>query len=139
MKQNKMELPSSIDKCLYFTRRELDNNGSIIAWVLKKKCQKCGKAVMGKPVEAGKVKIRAKEYVCPNCSHTETKEEHEASCTLNVKYKCPYCGNEGETTTEYKRKNFNVIPSYVFECQKCNKKIGITKKMKEGKKFSEGD
>lgn len=126
-----MELPNSTEECLYFTRRDLGDNGSVIAWVLKKKCPKCQKALMGKPVEKGKVKIRAKEYVCPECGHKEGKAEHEESCMVNVKYKCPHCGFEGEATTEFKRKTFQGIPSYVFECQKCHEKIGITKKMKE--------
>ena len=127
-------MPESMDDCLYFTRRDLDNDGSIIAWVRKKKCPECGKADVGKPVEKGKVKIRAKEYVCPECGYTKEKEEYEESCTVNVIYKCPYCGNEGETTTPYKMKTFEGVKSYVFECQKCGKKIGITKKMKKSKK-----
>ena len=50
---------------------------------------------MGKPVEKGKVKIRAEKYVCPACSYIEGKTEHEESLELQAKYTCPYCGKEG--------------------------------------------
>jgi predicted RNA-binding Zn-ribbon protein involved in translation (DUF1610 family) len=126
--------PESMDSILYFTNRTLDNNGRAMAWVYKADCPKCGRAKMGKPAEDGKVKIRAKEYVCPECGHTEEKAEHEQKLTLEIKYTCPYCGFSGETTTEYKRKSFEGVPSYVFTCGKCGKKIAITKKMKKGKK-----
>jgi len=122
--------PESLDECVYFTNRTLEPGGHARAWVYKIDCPECGKAKMGKPVEKGKVKIRAKEYVCPNCGHKEEKPEHEGKLTVEVKYKCPHCGNEGEATTPYKRKTFNGVPSYVFECGACHKKIGITKKMK---------
>ncbi len=135
-----LRMPESTDECLYFTRRELDNEGSVFAWVYKKDCPECGKAKMGKPVEGGKVKIRATEYVCPECGHTEEKKAHEESCMLDVVYKCPKCGNEGETTTPYVRKKvqlFNeetqkkkVADAFVVNCEKCNEKIVITKKMK---------
>jgi predicted RNA-binding Zn-ribbon protein involved in translation (DUF1610 family) len=86
---------------------------------------------MGKPVEGGKVKIRAKEYKCPECGFTEEKTAHEESCTLEVMYTCPYCKHEGEAATEYKKKLFEGMKAYVFSCGKCGKKIGITKKMKD--------
>lgn len=107
----------------------------LIAWVFKKQCPKCKKGLMAKPRDekTGKPKIRAAEYVCENCGYAEEKKAHEESLIVNVQYKCPYCGDEGEATTPYKRKNFEGIPSYVFECQKCRKKIAITKKMKEKK------
>jgi len=128
-----LKKPESMDECLYFTNRTIGENGSIIAWAFKKECPKCHKAKMGKPIENGKKKIRAKEYVCPECGYTEKKEAHEQSLFLNVEYTCPYCGFEGETTIEYKRKNFQGIPAFVFICEKCGKKIGITKKMKSKK------
>jgi len=129
------ELPNSMDECLYFTRRTLDNDGKIIAWVEKKECSECGKAKMGKPVgDNGKVKIRAKEYVCPGCGFKQDKKEHEESCEVKIIYTCPHCGNQGEITAPYVRKSFEGVKAVVFECQKCNKKIGITKKMAEGKK-----
>jgi predicted RNA-binding Zn-ribbon protein involved in translation (DUF1610 family) len=126
--------PESMDEVIYFTNRTIDNDGKIKAWVYKADCPKCGKAKMGKPVEKGKVKIRAKEYVCPECGYTEEKKEHEDKLTVEIKYTCPYCGDEGEATTEYIRKTFEGVPSHVFECVACGKKIGITKKMKKAKK-----
>jgi len=126
--------PESLDSCVYFTRRSLENDGKIMAWVYKTDCPKCGKAKMGKPVDKGKVKIRAKEYVCPECGNTEPKEEHEPKLTVEIKYTCPSCGDVGEATTYYKRKTFEGVPSYVFVCNNCGKKIGITKKMKKSKK-----
>ncbi|PIN87293.1 hypothetical protein COV19_00215 [Candidatus Woesearchaeota archaeon CG10_big_fil_rev_8_21_14_0_10_44_13] len=132
-----LKLPGSINECVYFTRRTFGegNNGKIMAWVYKMDCPKCRKAKMGKPKdETGHKKIRAKIYVCPECAYTESKEVHEPKLTVEVKYACPFCGNVGEATTPYKRKSFEGVPSYVFECGKCKKKIGITKKMKAGKK-----
>ncbi len=127
-----LRFPDSMDECLYFTRRK-DDNSHIIAWVFKKQCPKCKKGLMGKPkdIKTGKPKIRAAEYACDKCGYSEEKKAHEDSLLVNIQYKCRYCGNEGETTTEFKRKSFDGIPSYVFECGKCKKKIGITKKMKE--------
>ncbi|MCX8147411.1 MAG: hypothetical protein N3D84_03010 [Candidatus Woesearchaeota archaeon] len=134
-----LKIPDSMEECVYFTNRTLENNGKAMAWAYRIKCPKCGKAKMGKPVEKGKVKIRAKEYVCPACGFTESKEEHEKKLKLEIIYACPYCGNKGEATTEYKRKMFDGVPAYVFACEKCGKKIGITKKMKKGKSTAEED
>lgn len=125
--------PESMGELIYFTNRKIDN-GKIKAWVYRKECPKCHKVKMGKPVEKGKVKTRAPEYVCPECGYREEKEEYEDSLTVEVKYTCPYCGNEGEATTEYKKKSFEGVQAYVFTCEKCGKKIGITKKMKKTKK-----
>jgi predicted RNA-binding Zn-ribbon protein involved in translation (DUF1610 family) len=125
--------PENMDELVYFTNRTLENNGKIKAWVYKIDCPKCKKEKMGKPVEKGKVKIRAKEYVCNSCKYLEQQKEHEDKLTVEVIYTCPYCGFSGEATTEYKRKTFMGVPSYVFKCGKCNEKIGITKKMKTKK------
>ena len=90
---------------------------------------------MGKPQKkGGKIDKKASYYICNSCSYQESNEQVENSLVLNVDYKCPHCGNEGEATSEYKRKSFEGVSSFVFECQKCKKKIGITKKMKETKK-----
>lgn len=126
--------PGSMDECFYFTRRTMGEKGKAVAWVYRRECPKCGKAKMGKPAEGGKVKVRAKEYVCPACGYTVSKEEYEPTLTMEIKYVCPYCGNAGEATTQYSKKTFEGVPSYVFACGKCGKKIGITKKMKAAKK-----
>jgi predicted RNA-binding Zn-ribbon protein involved in translation (DUF1610 family) len=135
-----LKQPGSIEECLYFTRRDLANNGNLFAWVYKKMCPKCGKAKMGKPVEKGKVKIRAEFYVCPNCNFTEQEIPHEESCMIEVVYKCPKCGFEGEATAPYKRKKIKMfddekmknvtVDAFPFECSKCHERILITKKLK---------
>lgn len=126
-------MPNSMDECVYFTRRD-DEIAKIVAWAKKVPCLKCKKGMMGKPVEKGKVKIRATEYVCPECGHTEEKKEHEKQLTVEVIYTCKACGHSGDATTEYKRKAWNGVPSFVFVCDGCKAKIGITKKMKAPKK-----
>ena len=125
-------MPNSVEECVYFTNRSIDS-GKVIAWVYRKECPKCHKAKMGKPVEKGKIKIRATEYVCPECGFTEQKKEHEESLHLEIQYTCPFCGKSGEATTPYIRKTYQGIKSYVFECEFCNEKIAITKKMKKKK------
>lgn len=130
-------LPTSMDQLLYHSNRtiELDGKpGKVRGWVYKVDCPECGKAKMGKPVEKGKVKIRATEYVCPECGHTEEKKEHEDKLTLEAVYTCPFCGKEGEATTEYKLKSWRGVKAYVILCEHCKGKIGVTKKMKEPKK-----
>ena len=127
--------PESMGDLIYFTNRTLEGGkGKIKAWVYKKMCPKCNKEKMGKPVEDGKVKIRAKEYVCPSCGFTEEKVAHEESLNLEAKYLCPSCGKEGEGTAPYKRKSFMGVKAYVVECVNCKAKLPVTKKMKEVKK-----
>ncbi len=130
-------MPESMDECIYFTRRKFDaNNGKIIAWVNKKVCPKCSKAKMGKPInpKTGRPKIRADIYECPLCGFSEPKDEHEESLMVEVIYTCPYCGYSGEAITPYKRKTWEGVKAYVFECGGCGRKIGITKKMAASKK-----
>lgn len=123
-----------MEECVYFTNRIIDS-GRAMAWVFKKQCPKCRKGIMGKPQKKnGKSDKKAEHYVCNSCGYKESNEQVENDLVLNVEYKCPHCGNEDETTTEYKRKTFEGVPSYIFECQKCRKKIGLTKKLKESKK-----
>ena len=129
-----LKKPESVEECVYFTNRIIDS-GRAMAWVSRKQCPKCKKGIMGKPQKkGGKIDKKADHYVCYSCGYQESSEQFENSLAINVEYKCPHCGNEGETTSEYKRKRFEGVPSYVFECQKCNRKIGLTKKLKSTKK-----
>ena len=131
MKKMTLKVPESMTECLYFT-----NRGEILAWAYKKDCPKCKKAKMGKPVDpkTGKVKIRSKEYVCPECGYTEEKKEHEESLTLESVYTCPKCDKKGESTAPFVRKKYKGIPAFVIECQHCKEIIPLTKKLKEPKK-----
>ncbi|MEW6063204.1 MAG: hypothetical protein AB1571_02425 [Nanoarchaeota archaeon] len=132
--------PESMDECIYFTNRTT-RDGSVKCWVFKEKCLKCGNGLMSKPVEKGKVKIRAKEYLCPECKYTVPAKEYEESLTANIKYKCPYCRYEGETQIPFKRKKVQIhdeeeqkkkkIDALKFQCAKCGKDIYITKKLRE--------
>ncbi len=133
--------PESIEECVYFTRR-LIGEGKVVAWVFKAKCKKCGEGLMGKPKDpkTGKPKIRATEYVCPSCGNVEEKKEYEERLTVNIKYKCPHCSFEGEIQIPFKRKKVSRINEETgkresvdalrFQCNKCEKNIDITKKMK---------
>lgn len=123
------KIPNSMDECLYFTNRTI-GAGKIIAWVYRKQCPKCKKAVMGKPIVKGKVKSRAQEYQCPTCKYAEDKETHEARVKIEAQYICPKCHKAGESTGEYKRKKVQGTQSYVIICQHCGEKILLTKKLK---------
>jgi len=129
-----LKFPESMDDCIYFTRRK-DDKSKIIAWCAKVTCPKCKKGLMGKPKnpKTGRPKIRALEYACDACGYTEEKADHEKNLTISVQYTCPFCQNEGEATTQFKRKSWNGMKAYIFECGGCGKKIGITKRMKEKK------
>jgi uncharacterized CHY-type Zn-finger protein len=121
-----------MEELIYFTQRQV-GKGNARAWVYKGPCPKCGKGLMGKPVDekTGKVKIRAKEYVCPECSYTVEKKAYEETLECEIKYTCPECGNDGEAKVPFKRKTFQGMKAVVFQCGKCKAKIPITKKMKE--------
>ncbi len=133
-----LKMPESMDECVYFTRR---SKPQVVAWVFREKCPKCKKALMGKPKDAsGKVKIRAKEYVCPECGHAIEKSAYEDTLTASIQYTCPKCGFSGEHQMPFKRKKIRIFDeeegkevmadALVFNCQKCNEKIAVTKKMK---------
>ena len=136
-----LRFPESAEECVYLTRRTI-KDGKVVAWVFKETCPKCKKAKMGKPKDekTGKVKIRAKEYVCPECGHTVEKKAYEETLTCNIEYTCPHCGNKGELQVPFKRKKVQVfdeeaqkkksMDAVKFQCQKCGKDILITKKMK---------
>lgn len=133
--------PKSMDECVYFTNRVLDK-GKIRCWVLREKCPQCSKGLMGKPKDSktGKIQIRAKEFKCPQCSYSLLEQEYEETLTANVQYTCRYCEYNGEIQVPFKRKKVQMIneetgtkkaiESLRFQCQKCNKNLDITKKMK---------
>ncbi len=124
--------PTNAEECVYLTNRYLGEKGMVRCWVFRENCTKCGKALMGKPRDSkGKVKIRAKEYVCPECGYTVEKAAYESTLTANVAYTCPKCEHASETQIPFKRKKVDGVDSLLFSCQKCNEKIYITKKMKE--------
>lgn len=127
-----LKQPENMDELVYWTKRAI-GDGSVKAWVFKELCPKCKKSLMGKPKDpkTGKVKIRSKEYVCESCNYTVEKKEYEETLQVNIDYKCPECGNEGEIRVPFKRKMVKGTPSIVFPCEKCNAKIIITKKMKK--------
>ena len=135
-----MREPKSMGECIYYTIRD-ERGIRIKCWVFKEMCPECGKGLMGKPRDSktGKLKIRSKEYVCPECGFTIEKQEHEDTLTVSIQYGCD-CGYKGEIQIPFKRKNIQrvdeetgkkkSVPALVFECEKCGKKHAITKKMK---------
>ena len=128
-----LRFPNGMDECVYFTRRNSDN-GKAIAWAFREKCRKCKKSLMGKPKDekTGSIKIRSPEYTCPSCKFAVPKNEYEDSLTLNIQYTCS-CGNSSETAMPFRRKTFQGVKAFVFECGKCKKQIPITKKMSSPK------
>lgn len=121
-----------MDELVYFSRRTLaDDKGKAIAWVRKMQCPKCKKGLMGKPVEKGKIKVRATEYVCPSCKYSESKKDHEVNLSAEIIYDCPFpaCKKHGEATVPFARKSFYGKKAVVFICAGCNEKLGITKKL----------
>ncbi len=127
-----MHEPESVTECLYFSRREFaPGKGSAMAWVLRKECPQCKKAFMGKP------KKTAKEYVCKVCGYAEDLKKHEADVILTIKYTCPFCEHKGVAQTPYKRKTLYGKPAFVFQCESCNEKLGIYKRMGAPEKFLE--
>ena len=133
--------PTSMDECVYFTNRIIGDS-KIKAWVFRGMCPKCGKGIMGKPRDkkTGKPKIRADEYICPECNYTVDKQEYEDSLDINIKYTCPKCKHSDELKLSFKRKKLQrideetgkkeTVETIRFECCKCGEKIDITKKMK---------
>ena len=135
-----LQEPTSMDECVYFTNRIINEKGKVKAWVFKKTCPQCKESVMSKPKENGKVKIRSKEFVCYKCGYKENEEEYEKNLICNIKYTCPYCSYEGEIQVPFARKKVRVLNEETlkktnvevirFQCQNCKKNIDITKKMK---------
>ena len=124
--------PKTADECVYITNRYIGDGGQVMCWVFRQMCTQCHKGLMGKPRDAkGKVKIRAKEYICPACQYSVEKDAYEEGLTASVKYTCPSCSHVGELEIPFKRKKVEGVNSLLFLCQKCREKIYITKKMKE--------
>jgi len=124
--------PESMDDLVYYTRRAV-GKGHVTCWVFREECPECGKALMGKPrnPKTGDVKIRAKEFVCPECNHTVEKTAYEESLQANIEYTCPECEHSDEKQIPFKRKKVKGTDSLVFNCDACNAKILVTKKMKK--------
>ncbi|HIH05401.1 TPA: hypothetical protein HA372_02455 [Candidatus Woesearchaeota archaeon] len=126
-----LKRPESMDGCFYFSNRII-GEGKATAWVLRPQCSACKKGVLGKPIKKnGKPDKKANYYECPECKHQETDESLSSTLVVSVGYVCPRCRHSGETTTPYQRKKFQGVNAFVFQCQKCNEKIPITKKLKE--------
>ena len=124
--------PESMDELVYYTDRILDNGGEIKVWVFKKECPKCHKALMSKPKDKkGKVKVRAKYYVCPNCGYTISADEYEKSLEANVIYTCPKCKFHDEIQVPFIRKKIKGVLTFVVKCKNCGNKIYVTKKFKQ--------
>ena len=121
--------PESMEEIIYFTQRAI-GAGKVRCWVFKQDCPKCKGALMGKPVEKGKIKVRAKNYICPKCNYSVEKQQYEDSLTANIHYVCPSCSFSGYAQIPFKRKMVQGISTLQSSCEKCNTKIDITKKMK---------
>jgi hypothetical protein len=132
----KLVEPKSMEECVYFTNRVIGEkfNGTVRCWVFRQQCPKCKKAFMGKPVVDGKAKIRALEYVCPNCKYTVDKQAYEDTLMANVDYVCPACQFHSGIVLPFKRKKVEGVLTLRFPCEKCKGPIDVTKKMKLIKK-----
>ena len=130
-----LTIPEKMEDLVYWTNRKIDS-GEIKLWVNKEDCVRCGKSLMGKPVDSktGKVKIRAKEYVCAVCGHSVEKGSYEETLTACCIYTCPFCEFKGSIIFPFKRKKYQGVSALVFSCEKCNEKIPVTKKLKSLKK-----
>jgi|SRR3989344_674746 len=133
--------PTSTDECVYFTKREI-GKGHAKAWVYKGNCPKCKDGLIGKPRDpkTGRPKIRSEDYECPKCKYCFSKDEYELTLTAEIKYSCPHCNFFGEIKIPFKRKKVKMFDeelqktvsadALIFNCEKCAKRIEITKKMK---------
>ena len=128
-----LTIPDSMEDLVYWTSRNI-GDGNAKVWVEREQCPECDKALMGKPVEKGKIKVRALHYECPECKHKIGKSEYEDTLTACILYTCPSCRKKGEKKVPFKRKTYKGVQSLVFECDSCSEKIAVTKKMKAIKK-----
>lgn len=127
--------PKSMDELVSHTLRELPNGGKIRLWANKQECPKCHKAKMCKPKDkkTGRPKIRAKEYICPECDFTQEKEEYEDTLMAEAIYTCPECKKDGEWEGPFKRKNIQGAKTIRVVCEHCGAFIDVTKKFKAKK------
>ncbi len=126
-----MDEPDNMEDLHYYTFREL-GDGKIKAWVYKDECPECGEEYLEKPeTEEGTPNTRASVYTCSNCGYEEEEEEHKHSLDLHGKYTCPHCGEDGASSTKYKRRTYYGNKAYVLRCEHCDGKLPLTKKMKE--------
>ena len=104
MNNNMVKEPTSMEELVYHTIRVM-GDGQVRVWVYKQDCPKCGKAKMAKPRDekTGKVKVRAKEYLCPSCGNEVEKKAYEETLEAEFKGTCPTCKKEVEGTVPFKR------------------------------------
>ncbi|MBI2667567.1 hypothetical protein HYX17_02220 [Candidatus Woesearchaeota archaeon] len=138
MNNPKIREPASMDECVYHTIRTI-GEGRVRLWVLREKCPQCGKALMAKPKDpkTNRFKTRAKEYICSECGHTEDIEKYAEKLDANIQYTCPYCKNNGELVTPFRRKRTKILDedkqkevykeALIFKCGKCDKEIKVAK------------
>ena len=127
-----LKKPESMDELVYYTRRDI-GKGEATAWVYREKCPKCGKGVVGKPKgEKGKIMIRAKKYVCPECSFEKEKKEYEEMLTASIEYTCPECKHTAYAEQPWKR-------PFSINCEKCKLKITVPKMKDAAKKEAKAD
>lgn len=124
--------PESMDELVYFTRRDIGDNGKVMVWVFRQLCPECKKGIMGKPMDkkTGKIKTRSTAYACPECGYEAEKKEYEDSLAACVSYTCPHCGNTDEVEVPFRRKNIGGVPTLRVKCGKCGGNIDVKKKMK---------
>jgi hypothetical protein len=130
-----LKAPDNMAELIYYTNRDLDNGGEVLCWVKKELCPKCKKAQMAKPRDekTGSPKIRAKEYVCPECGNSAEKKAYEETLFAEAIYTCPHCKKKGEAKVPFKRKKVKGVEMVIFACQHCNGNIEVTKKMAKKK------
>ena len=116
-----------IAKLVYYTQRSLDERGKVTAWVYRQCCPRCGKALMGKPMAKGKVKVRARDYLCPACGYAEEAKSYESKLLVNIDYACQNCGHEGAARVPFVRKRIKGVPAIAFSCESCGAQLLITK------------
>jgi len=122
--------PESMDDLLYFTRRKLDNDGWVHAWVWRPKSPAGNPMGKEKDSKTGRPKVRSKMLVDPKTGYEISIDD--VNLQVEIKYKSPHDGSEGETTVPFKWKTYQGVKSIVFT-DKAGNKIPITKKMKTPK------